>query len=316
MLRSALASLMLLGALRSVAAGQPTYPGVNIETLAGAKVLLCKGFAEDTVDFYMAHKMRKEYETYAKATEFEREQTASLRELALQRMHQEAVGRFDPATVYEVPDRGALLSEFKRAPGGFNVELPGSTQFDPGYFSVNGRKELINVPELYGLKNVLDYSGVVASTEHFLVGHTAIGLDGDGDPIPERKYEVHSRLETHRSGLPYLQLAYGLMPDDRTALQVTDGHFIFLPVEEARARQIVELYRGKSERRAVADLFVRITKCVQQQQTGPGTLIARLVGFKLYAAQLEQGFFETTPNWKRKQLITDWRSVTWGDDAH
>ena len=263
------------------AAAAPDYPRATMATVAGAKVELCDGFAAGTVEYYMRTKMQKDYATYTRATEFDTAQKEALRTTALQRIHADAASRFNRDTIYEVVDRAAYISEFKRAPDGFEVRLPGGTDFDTtDWLANNGRRDLIDPREVFGLKDVLD------------------------DAMPGSDLS-HSRL-------PHLSLSYALAPADADALQsgADSTTNVFIPVDEAHARQIVEYYRGVVQRRGVADFFIRIQEC---RQTKPGThaIIARLIGFDLYAAQLGQSLFETAPSWKRKTLVGQWRSPEW-----
>lgn len=262
------------------AAAAPDYPRATMDTVAGAKVELCDGFAAGTVEYYMRTKMQKEYATYTHATEFDTAQKEALRATALQRIHAEAASRFNRDTLYEVVDRAAYLSEFKRAPDGFEVRLPGGTDFDTSYWLANGRHDLIDPREVFGLKDVLD------------------------DPT--------SGADLSHSRLPHLSLSYALTPADADTLQSgTDSTTnVFIPVDEAHARQIVEYYRGVAQRRGVADFFIRIQEC-RQTKPGTHTIVARLLGFDLYAAQLGQALFETAPSWKRKALVGQWRSPEW-----
>jgi hypothetical protein len=57
-------------------------------------------------------------------------------------------------------------------------------------------------------------------------------------------------------------------------------------------------------------VVIRIQEC-RQPKPGTHTIIARLVGFDLYAAQLGQALFETAPSWKPKTLVGQWRSPEW-----
>lgn len=279
-------TVLLAGFTQPAAAAKSPYPEANIHTVAGAKVQLCKGFAEDTLDYYMRLKMPKEYTTYTRATEFEADQKQAMRDLALAKMREESATRFSPGTTYVIDGRTAHISEYKRAPDGFEVELPGVTMMHTTYFArIDGSRELINLPELYGLENVVD---------------KRIRRAGDsGETVPA-------------TGLPLLALYYGWLPSDSEALRTSANrpNAIFVPMPEDRARKIAEDYRGVRDRRGLVDLLVRIETC-EQQPPDLHFVYARVVGFTLHTAQLGKKFFETEASWKPKSLMMEWRSPSW-----
>jgi hypothetical protein len=95
---------VLAGSTRAAGAEKSPHPQLHARTLAAAKVHLCNGFAEKSVEYYMQTRMPKEYAVYAsvRANEFEVTKQESLRSIALQQMQGEAVAEFDPIAVYEV----------------------------------------------------------------------------------------------------------------------------------------------------------------------------------------------------------------------
>jgi len=272
--------LLVLTALVQPVSGasKSPYSEVRLQTLAAAKVQLCKGFAESTVDYYMRLKMPKGWAKYTRANEFETRDKQALHELALQRIRAEATAHFDPASTYQVSDRAAYLSEYKRAPDGFEVTLPAGVTLHTTFFTrMDGRRELINLPELFGLEDVVDKAS------------PGVTLGG--------------------SNLPFIALRYAWLPSDADALRTgADGQSnFFIAMDEPRARHIAQEYHNAGARRATADIYLRVDKC-EQGEPGSHLLVARVVGFTLYTARLTKGFFETEETWKRGALITDWRS--------
>jgi hypothetical protein len=169
-------------------ANKATYPEINIRTLASAKVQLCKGFAENTVDYYMRTQMPREWAAYTRANEFEASQKQALHELALQRMNQEAAKNFDAATIYQASNRSAYLSEYKRVPDGFEAALPSGVTLHTTYFThADGHREVIDIPSLYGLKDVLDHEMPAWCKVHRRCRSSRFGMRGchrianDGD---------------------------------------------------------------------------------------------------------------------------------------
>jgi hypothetical protein len=200
--------------------------------------------------------MPKEWAAYTRANEFEASQKQALHELALQRMNQEAAKNFDAATIYQASNRSAYLSEYKRVPDGFEAALPSGVTLHTTYFShADGHREVIDIPSLYGLKDVLDHEmpGVVQGA----------------------------------SPLPFIALRYAWLPSDADALRTgTDGrNTVFIAMEATRARKIAEEYRDVGARRAVADIFVRIEKCQHEQ---PGTYALTARGLRAVHGAFEQ----------------------------
>jgi len=284
--------LVLLASLTqpTAAAEKSPYPKANLHTVAGAKVQLCKGFAEETLDYYMMRQMPKEFATYTQANEFEADQKQSLRDLALARMREEAATRFSPGKTYLIERRGAQISEYKRAPDGFEVEFPSVTTMHTTYWlRPDGKRELIDLQQTLGLRNVVD---------------KRILQDQD------------SKITRPATGLPQLALYYAWLPSDMEALRANSDRpdAIFIPMAEDRARKIAEEYRGVRDRRGVVDLLVRIERC-DRQPPDNNFVYARVVGFTLHTAKLGKGFFETEASWKPRTLIAEWRSPSWEAEA-
>ncbi len=266
----------LAGPMRADAAGKSPHPELQLRPLIGAKVRLCQGFAENSLDYFMQTRMPKEYAVYSRlrANEFEVEQAESLRSQALQKMRDEAAVEFDPDLVYEAANRLAYLSVYQFDAGGFEVRLPSGSNISTTPFTrTDGRRELIDLPKLFGLKDLLD--------------------SGPGE---KQALSVH----------------YAYTPSDSDALRLgaDSPGAIFIKMEEKRARQIVSESQDAPSRRILADIYVRIEKCELEKPTRY-KLTGRVLGFNLHTAKLGQSFFETEESWKRVSLITRWRSPDW-----
>lgn len=259
----------------------PKYPPVNIPVLAGAKVQLCKDFAEKTIEYYMSVKMPKEYDTYRRATEFEAAEKEALRQTALRRIRDEAAAAFNPSITYISIGQKAYLSAYKRSPDGFEATLPTGSKFSGSSIEhLDGRHELIDLPRAFGLKDLLDSN----------TGMTSVSL----------------------------QYAYAASAFDELKLSIDGKGTVFIPIEEAAARKIAENYRDAPQRLSYVDFYLRIEQC-KQDKPGTNALFARIVGFDLFTAQLTKNFvqkaLQSDPTWKRDTLIKTWRSPDWEELA-